>query len=298
MHGTDITCLHRISSTPIDPSAEIFREYSAFKLGVTRSVRYFAERMLPLVNKAITNDSEHRDWILTAPAITAGTPAAANLVCWDLFDLCRQPDTQSFKELSLIDLQHDDKATWMDWKDPAKSQDYARLDFADRVNEHERISQRLPRNVDFQGRPVLFVNDICVTGAQQHAMQQFFEGAEAACVRWLYVIVVDHEIGRREPAIEWQINFAPFEDLLRMVSGEPIQFTGKCVQRLMSLSLPELDQVLHALDEERRARLLDLAVRNGFETLNGFEKQMQLVRSCERARKPELKNADHLQFGA
>jgi glutamine phosphoribosylpyrophosphate amidotransferase len=147
------------------------------------------------------------------------------------------------------------------------------------VTEHERLGQRLVHSSDFHGRPILFVNDVCVTGAQQRAMQQYFERAGAACVRWLYVIVVDPEIGRTKPDIEWQINFARFEDLLRMVSREEIQFTGKCVQRLMHLSIAELDQVLRALNEERRTRLLELAVLNGFQNLNGFHEQMRLVRS-------------------
>jgi hypothetical protein len=112
-------------------------------------------------------------------------------------------------------------------------------------------------------------------------MQQYFERAEAACVRWLYVIAVDQEVGRSNPEIEWQINFVLFEDLLRMVSREEIQFTSKCVQRLMNLSMAELDQVLRALNPERRTRLLELAVLNGFQNLGGFQAQMELVRSYD-----------------
>jgi hypothetical protein len=279
MSGTDTTCLRRISLAPIDPSDAIFREYPAFKLGVARSVRHFAELLLPLVKKLIASDSQNTGWILTAPAIAAQTPAAANLLCWELFRLSQQEQDSQTRKLSLIDIQHDGESTSIDWKDPTKSQDYARLDFADRVTERERSSRRLIRNAEFRGRPVLFVNDICVTGAQQHIMQQYFERAEVACVRWLYVIGVDPEVGRSNPEIEWQINFAPFEDLLRMVSREQIQFTSKCVQRLMHLSTAELDHVLRALNHEQRTRLLDLAVLNGFQNLDGFQDQMGLVRS-------------------
>jgi hypothetical protein len=112
-------------------------------------------------------------------------------------------------------------------------------------------------------------------------MQEYFDRDGAACVRWLYLIVIDPEIGRANPKIEWQINFAPFEDLLRMVSREQIQFTGKCMTRLMHLSSAELDQVLRALDVERRTRLLELATLNGFQNLDGFEEQMDLLRSYE-----------------
>jgi hypothetical protein len=262
--------LHRISQLPLDTDAEIFRHYPAFKLGVSGSVRYYARLLLPLVKSVITNDSEHTGWILTAPPIVAQTPAGANLLSWELFDLYMR-ERDGSKELSLIDMHYDNEAT--------ASMDYAKKDFADRVTEREQLSRRLVRNADFHGRPVLFVNDICVTGAQQHAMQHYFESAGAACVRWLYLIEVDPEIGKMNPEIEWQINFAPFGEVLQMVSREQIQFTGKCVFRLMQLSIAELDEILRALSVERRTRLLELAILNGFQNLDGFQEQMELVRS-------------------
>src|ERR1043166_8420401 len=265
-------CLHRVSEVPFDTQSEIFRHYPGFKLGVVESVRYYARLLLPLVRELIANDSEHTGWILTGPAIAAHTMAAANLLCRELFELyLRQRDTRNYKDLSLVDIQYDNEGT--------ASIDSANLDLADRLTLRERLSRQLVRNPDFHGRPVLFVNDVCVTGAQQNAMQEYFERDGAACVRWVYLIVIDPEIGKANPKIEWQINFAPFEDLLRMVSREQIQFTGKCMLKLMHLSIPELDQVLRALDVERRTRLLELATVNGFQKLDGFEEQMKLVRS-------------------
>jgi hypothetical protein len=269
---SDTTCLHRISELPFDPQSEIFRHYPGFKLGVVDSVRHYARLLLPLVRELIANDSDHTGWILTGPAIASQTLAAANLLCRELSDLyLRERDTRNHKELSLIDIQYDNEST--------ASIDYANLNLADRLTLRERLSQRLVNNPDFYGRPILFVNDVCVTGAQQHAMQEYFEREGAACVRWLYLIVIDPEIGKANPKIEWQINFAPFEDLLRMVSREQIQFTGKCMTRLMHLSTAELDQVLRALDVDRRTRLLELATLNGFQNLDCFEEQMKLVRS-------------------
>jgi len=272
MSNSETTSLYRISQLPLDADADIFRHYPAFKLGVTVSVRHYAQLLLPVVKRVIANDSEHAGWILTAPPLVAETPAGANLLCWELFDLyMRERDGPDAKELSVIDMHYENEVT--------TSREYAKLDFAARVTERERLSRRLVSDADFRARPILFVNDICVTGAQQHAMQQYFELAEAACVRWLYLIVVDPEIGRMKPGIEWEINFAPFEDLLRMVSREEIQFTGKCVLRLMQLSVAELDQVLQALSRDRRIRLRELAVMNGFQNLDGFHEQMELVTS-------------------
>ena len=277
MTAFETTSLYRINQLPLDANAEIFRQYPAFKLGITVSVRHYARLLLPLLKSLIAKHSEHNDWILTGPALAANTPAGANLLCRELFDLYKQQgDERSAPGLSLIEIEYDNEKT--------ASIDYAKLDFADRVTERERLNSRLVSNSNFCGRAILFINDICVTGAQQYAMQQYFERAGAAGVTWLYLVVVDPEVGRMNPKIEWEINFAPFEDLLRLVSREEIQFTGKCVLRLMHLSIAELDQVLRALDKERRSRLLELAVRNGFQNLDGFQEQMELVRSYEAKR--------------
>lgn len=271
MSDSETNCLYRINLLPFDADAEIFRQYPGFKLGVTESVRYYARLLLPLARNLIEGNSQYSDWVLTGPAIAAETPAAANLLCRELFDLyMREGDARNSKQLSLMDIHYDNEST--------ASIDYANLDFEDRLKERERLSPRLVRNADFRGRPILFVNDICITGAQQHALQKYFDVNEAACVKWLYLIVVDPKIGKANPRIEWEINFAPFEDLFRMVSREEIQFTGKCVLKLMELGIAELDQVLRAFNEERRARFLELATVN-FQNLDGFQAQMELIRS-------------------
>jgi len=282
MSDSETTSLHLITELEFDAGAEIFRHYPAFKLGVVNSVRYYARLMFPLLKKLIGRDSQYDSWIVTAPPIIDETPAAANLLCWELFELYTQEHPRPVKELSLIDIQYDDQAmASIDWDDPINSRDYATLNFAERVSSRERLGRQLLGNADLEGNAVLFVNDICVTGAQQDSMQAYFDNAGAACVRWLYIIVVAPEIGRTKPGIESQINFAPFEELLRLVSRDQIQFTGKCVQRLMGLSIAELEQILLALDRERRSRLLELAFRNGFESLDGFHEQMKLIRSYE-----------------
>ena len=291
MSDSETTSLYRISQLPLDADAEIFRQYPAFKLGVTNSVRYYARLLLPLMKNVIASEPEHTDWILTGPAIAAETQAAANLLCRELFDLyMRERDTDNPKKLSLIDIQYDNEAT--------ASIDYAKLDLADRLMVRERLSQRLVRNADFKGRPILFINDVCVTGSQQQAMQQYFERDGAACVRWLYLIVIDPEIGRTNPKIEWQINSSPFEDLLRMVSREQIQFTGKCLTRLMHLSIAELDQVLRALNAQRRARLLKLVELNRFQNLDDFREHVELIRSYATQRTIELKSAHDIHVGS
>ncbi len=267
MSNSQTTSLYRIDELPFDPNSEIFRHYPALKLGVTASVRHYGRLLLPLLKKIIANDSELTGWILTSQPLAAETPAAANLLCWELFDLYnREPNPG---EISVIDLQYDNEGT--------ASIDYARMEVADRVKERERLHRRLVPHTGFHGRPVVFINDICVTGTQQRALQEYFDSIGAVAVRWLYLIIVDPEIGKAQPELEWQINFAPFEELLRLVTREEIQFTGKCVLKLMQLDVAEFDQILRELSSERRAQLLELAVRNGFHRMEKFRKNVELI---------------------
>lgn len=268
MSNSQTSSLYRIDELPFDPKSEIFLHYPAFKLGVTASVRHYARLMLPLLKKLIASDSEHNGWILTSQPLAARTPAAANLLCWDLFDLYNTE--RNSKEISVIDLQYDNEGT--------AAIDYAKMDVTDRVKERERLHRRLVPHNGFHERRVVFINDICVTGTQQRALQEYFDSIGAAAVRWLYLVIVDPEIGKAQPELEWQINFAPFEELLRLVSREEIQFTGKCVLKLMQLSIAEFDEVLRALNRERRKRLLELALRNGFENMENFQEHVKHLR--------------------
>ena len=53
MSDFETTSLYRITQLPLDADAEIFRHYPAFKLGVTDSVRHYAQLLLPLVKEVI-----------------------------------------------------------------------------------------------------------------------------------------------------------------------------------------------------------------------------------------------------
>src|SRR5687768_4984636 len=104
---TETTALHHITQLPLNADAEIFRHYAAFKLGVTAAVRHYAQLLLPLVKRLIA-ESEHTGWIITGPGIATHTPAGANLLCWELFDLYTRE--RNSKELSSIDIYYDTEA--------------------------------------------------------------------------------------------------------------------------------------------------------------------------------------------
>jgi len=92
--------LHRISELPFDAEAEMFRRYPGFKLGVAECVNFYARLMLPLVKQVITNNREHSGWMLTAPAITAQTPAAATCCVASCLTCTCKSDTRPLSKRS------------------------------------------------------------------------------------------------------------------------------------------------------------------------------------------------------
>ena len=97
--------------------------------------------------------------------------------------------------------------------------------------------------------------------------------------------------------MEWQINLAPFEDLLRMVSREQIQFTGKCVLKLMQLSIAELDQCceLSMRNGELIAGTCDTESLSRSGWLSGADGTGQVIREQNDCQK--LKDATGLSRG-
>src|SRR4051795_3010398 len=105
MSNLENTSLMRITRCPLDVDAEAIRAYPAFKLGAEAVVRHYAERLLPLAKRLIAGASGPRDWIMTAPAIVCRTPAAANLLCRELFEICMQDrEITNGKEITFIEI--------------------------------------------------------------------------------------------------------------------------------------------------------------------------------------------------
>jgi hypothetical protein len=50
------------------------------------------------------------------------------------------------------------------------------------------------------------------------------------------------------------------------------------VLKLLQLSIEEFDHVLRALNRERKERLLELALRNGFEKMENFREHVKHLR--------------------
>jgi len=152
--------------------------------------------------------------------------------------------------------------------------DYSRLDARQRTLARQAESRTLLPDDAFRGRAVLFINDINVSGAQQQCMRQYFDGVGAAEVHWLYILDVAPSIGHSQPMLENVINsasHASFEGFAALLRREEVDYTGKCLARLFSCSIKQLEGLLPALGGGRIQRLLDLTLREGAVTAEDFD---------------------------
>jgi ribonucleotide reductase beta subunit family protein with ferritin-like domain len=275
---TSVTSLYTIADVSIDPGEPLLREYAAFKLGVKRSVLYFARRVLPLARQLIERDEHQTFWVLTSPAMIAA-PAAANLLCRELYSLLKRELSAALR-LSVVEIGTEtDVATRFHWKEGVRSFDYATLDVEDRVRERQRMSASLVIEPRLRDGTVLFVNDIRVTGAHQRAMERYFEHARAMAVHWVYVIDVLQAVGRSEPRLEAKLNHTSLDDLMQLLACEEIEYTSKCIQRVLLLGDEEIKQLLRRLDAGRTSRLLELTIAEGYSRLAPFRSKVDLLRS-------------------
>jgi hypothetical protein len=162
--------------------------------------------------------------------------------------------------------------------------DYSRKGVEARIADRRQLFVERTRTLDpsvFRGRAVLFVNDINVTGTQQSFMQRAFEAVEPASVDWLYIIQVEPRLGRSNPELEHALNqlrLGTFEALAQVVARADIDFTCRCIRRLLTCPVAELEPLFHALDDTRRRILYDLATREGVYTREDDVAKLALLR--------------------
>jgi hypothetical protein len=276
-----VLSLHRITGLPINVSEPFYSDYPSLKLGVDESVLHYAKLFASLVEQLITTTPNYKDWVLTAPAYNV-IPAAANLLCWRVYDLLKSQLPTSIT-LSVINIRETNR--FSEPEDPKtlkKSYDYSKLNWQERIKSRERSSHFIIQEPAFRDRVVIFVNDINVTGTQQQFMQHYFEKVQAATVYWLYVIDIENSIGKSEPQLEHSINysnFASFEEFAHIIAYANIQYTAKCIWRLFAYSVQELEQLFRTLDPDRKLKILELAVEEGRFNTDNFKEKIALLRA-------------------
>lgn len=260
MPVSDPIALHTIRSLPLDADFPLFRHYPAMKMGVRESVAFYARLLVPLAEEIIASEPETVEWVITAPPLYV-IPSGANLVAWEVHRILagRMP------RIRMVDLRYTDANPLT-----GATAEYSRAGIDERIRNrqglHEGKCAPRPDPADFEGRAVLFVNDINVTGTQQHFVQRTLEPLRPASLHWLYIVQVAPELGRSNPEVEYALNHLrhrSFEEFAEIVTSADIDFTTRCISRLLDYPLETLEPLLRALDEPRRKRLGQLMADEG-----------------------------------
>jgi hypothetical protein len=252
------TALHVLSGLPIDSTSEILAHYPAMKLGVRESVRICAAHLGIAAQRIINRVSPVGPWTIASPPRFI-LPGAANLMARDIH---RHLPAYARNAALLLEPRLTPAVVPSDVTGSTRL--YSQAHFDDRLQERKRLHERLPPldPARCRGRHVLFINDINVTGSQQHFMRKAFEAAGAAGIHWLYLVTVPPAIGQAYPQIEYELNysrFASFDEFTTLVSGEGIDFTARCVHRLFDHDEAQLRPFFRALKPARKSVLLRLA---------------------------------------
>jgi hypothetical protein len=249
--------LHTIAALPLDPQLPLFRHYPAMKLGARAAVDSFVERLVPRVRALI---AEHpARWVVTVPPLFV-LPAGANLIARGV---CRELARLDGYAPPLVELRYSPP-------DPATehlevpAEDYSRSGVAERVKSRAQLYEGRSRIAidaeQFRGRAVLFVNDINVTGTQQHFMRRALAPTRPESLHWLHVLQVDPELGRAHPELEYALNhlhLASFAEFAELVADPGTEHTARCADRILGGDPAALAPVLRRLGPAQATRLAE-----------------------------------------
>ena len=277
--------LHTITQFPIDLTDPIYYHYPAFKLGVQSAVRHYAQLMAPLAEQVISTVPNNTGWILTVPAYNV-LPPAASLLCKQVYTLLREWLPVSIA-LSLVKIPTDPQAYHRNFQikeaaDRAKANDYSTMSWGDRQRSQVLSGSYICETTAFCDRAVLYINDINVTGTQQRFYEEYFAKVQAKTVRWLYLIEVEPSIGQAQPHLESSINYSNYasvEAFAQVLDQEEIEYTTKCIAKLFHYNLQEMEEILATLSPDRRLKIWQLVVAEGWLNRDKFKEKLDLLKA-------------------
>ena len=281
LQTTSQLSLRTIEHLPVDYHDDFFSHYSRLKLGVTESVEYYGPQLSRLAKDAITDSLPQQvDWAITAPPYHV-LPGGPNLLASYLYEDLKRTFRDSIN-LSLVHLPVETEHLEIkDWESLNKFHNYSTFSAQER-NQLYDGSRLLSLNAsDFQSRSILFVNDIKVTGTQQEYMERTFVKVNPRQICWLYILVIDPEIAKVEPEVEYAINNssnASLEEFGALLATQNLQYTSRCITRLLSYEVSELAILFQMLDAGRKRAILELALAEGRFSGDYFREKIDLLR--------------------
>lgn len=275
-----LSALHTISTYPFDLGSPIFAHYPAMNFGDVRSVNYFTELMAPMALKALADVEKDQGWVLTSPPLQ-GLPSGANLVCRAICgQLAKALPNEQAPRLDSMNVQGS-RIPFRNLADFEGYNDYSKYDTTKRQRYHLARDERATYNLaNFEGRQVVFVNDINVTGTQLATITKLLQSAGVKSLDMLLILNVDRKIGCTFPELENEINtsrisnFGEFTAFLRDCEFEP---TGKLISRLMIHDPHEFGAIFKTLGPPKRQMLHRAILQEGLYGGTPFKEKIQIV---------------------
>ena len=252
--------LHEIRALPLPLDEALFRHYPGMKFGRPQHLSFFS-RQLALVAQKLVRQAPRHDWVLTAPPYFQ-LPAAANLLAGQVQQILLQQGLGT--ALYPLRLQAG-KQGMRNAQEFANAYNYSKNSLAQRVAERERVQQMLDTDglaSALQGKQVIVINDINVTGTQQKFIQQTMDQMQVAGVHWLYIFQVEPALAASHPEIEHQINTSQLADLdsyAAVLDDSTTQHTARCISRLFNEDMAAFRQVLARLSPRAMEQIYRLA---------------------------------------
>ena len=256
--------LHTIESYPLDLRHPIFACYPAIKYGERQAIYHYAKLLAPLAEQTIMK-ARGRECVLISPPVRH-LPSGANLLCNELSSiLSRKLEGQARIDQQRLRLTDKVESFRTDAEFRAYG-DYARLDFKTRCQvQHDEESLEYNARA-LEGREVIFINDINVTGSQLRWIRLVLRKAKPHAIHFLLIVNTVGHIGRRFPHLESEINGSSLDgpdELVMLLRESDVRYTGKLVARLLGLSAQGLDRVLRALDQQTRCAIIQAMFDDG-----------------------------------
>ena len=280
-HAEHSLALHTISTLPLDPNFPLFAHYPAMKLGVLESVRYYARRLVPLVETIMNSRPESAGWVLTAPPLYA-IPSGANLLAWEVHRIL---DDSTLRKgfVRGVDVRYSLPNPGS--RDFCKGSEYSGPGLADRIRNRRRLFEGAwapkPDPADFRDRDVIVINDINVTGTHQRFMRRNLATASPARIHWIHIFQVDPILGRSHPELEQSLNYLSMqtpEEFAATVAGAEIKYTSRSISRLLDFPKAKLAPLIRSLDETNRRKLAQLIDEEGAYQEPEYKTKLELLR--------------------
>jgi len=277
---TNLYALEEIRSLPLMLDDPLYRHYPAMKLGQEQAINFFGEKLAELAANLIRRKPDGQ-WTITAPPYYQ-LPAAANLLACKVQNLLRQQGMI----VPLVELRLNGQHIARNQEEFNNYDNYSKNNLQQRIAERHRVQQMLDIDDEqarhFQGRSVIIINDINVTGTQQSFIQKTLDELQVNSCFWLYIFNVEKSLGARHPEVEHQINNSRINDLdsyADILADKQTRHTARCIARLFNESFNNFSYLVESLDKATCARIYQLAHNEGRYSSSLFNEKMSLLAS-------------------